>query len=93
VAEPTASDGVKSNRPPVSSRRFEAAIKAGKPCVIDVHMQNVPTPTAGHWNIMDIYRPAKKSPHVAHRLNPKLTNRIAIALRRNPRSRPNPGGP
>ena len=28
-------------------------------------MQNVPTPTAGHWNIMDIYSPGKNVHHVA----------------------------
>jgi DNA-directed RNA polymerase alpha subunit len=42
-----------------------AAIKDGKPCVIDVAMRNNPTPTAGHWNILDIYSPGKKVSHVA----------------------------
>ncbi len=28
-------------------------------------MKNVPTPTAGHWNIMDIYSPGKKVHHVS----------------------------
>lgn len=42
---------------------LEQAIKANKPCVIDVKMVNVPTPTTGHWNIMDIYSPGK---HVHH---------------------------
>ncbi|MCC6196677.1 MAG: thiamine pyrophosphate-binding protein, partial [Burkholderiales bacterium] len=41
------------------------AIKAGKPVVIDVHMKNEPVPTAGHWNIMDIYSPDRKVHHVA----------------------------
>lgn len=41
------------------------AIKAGKPVVLDVYMQNEPVPTAGHWNIMDIYSPGKKVHHVA----------------------------
>ena len=36
-----------------------------KPVVIDAYMKNVPTPTAGHWNIMDIYSPGKKVHHVA----------------------------
>ena len=26
-------------------------------------MKNNPTPTAGHWNIMDIYSPGKKVEH------------------------------
>ena len=29
-------------------------------------MQNEPVPTAGHWNIMDIYSPGKKVHHVSH---------------------------
>jgi acetolactate synthase-1/2/3 large subunit len=28
-------------------------------------MQNEPVPTAGHWNIMDIYSPGKKVHHVS----------------------------
>lgn len=44
---------------------LEEAIASNKPCVIDVQMQNIPTPTAGHWNIMDIYSPDKKVHHVA----------------------------
>jgi acetolactate synthase I/II/III large subunit len=42
-----------------------AAIKAGRPCVIDVAMINNPTPTTGHWNILDIYSPGKQVGHVA----------------------------
>jgi acetolactate synthase-1/2/3 large subunit len=44
---------------------LERAIASRRPFVIDVSMQNVPTPTAGHWNIMDIYSPGKKVHHVA----------------------------
>ena len=44
---------------------LEAAIKAGVPYVLDVIMENAPVPTAGHWNIMDIYSPGKKVTHVA----------------------------
>jgi acetolactate synthase-1/2/3 large subunit len=44
---------------------IERAIQMKKPVVIDVHMKNVPTPTAGHWNIMDIYSPGKRVHHVA----------------------------
>ncbi len=35
------------------------------PVVIDVRMVNVPTPTAGHWNIMDIYSPGKSIHHAS----------------------------
>lgn len=44
---------------------LEAAIGSGKPCVIDVAMINNPTPTSGHWNILDIYSPGKYVSHVA----------------------------
>ena len=39
--------------------------RENKPYVIDVIMQNEPVPTAGHWNIMDIYSPGKKVSHVS----------------------------
>jgi acetolactate synthase-1/2/3 large subunit len=32
------------------------AIAANKPALIQVPMENAPTPTPGHWNILDIYR-------------------------------------
>jgi len=44
---------------------LEAALKAKVPYVLDVIMENAPVPTAGHWNIMDIYSPGKKVHHVA----------------------------
>ena len=44
---------------------IEAAIQKKRPVVIDVHMKHVPTPTAGHWNIMDIYSPGTKVHHLA----------------------------
>ncbi len=44
---------------------LEKAIASGKPCVIDVAMKNNPTPTAGHWNILDIYSPGRKVGHVS----------------------------
>ena len=58
-------DGVKVTSAAGFKPALEAAIKAGKPCVIDFEMQNVPTPTAGHWNIMDIYSPGKKVHHAS----------------------------
>ena len=65
-------------------RRVQAGPGAGdqgrsEPFVIDVIMQNEPVPTAGHWNIMDIYSPGKKVHHVAPgrraRLNPDRAGR------------------
>jgi len=42
-----------------------AAIASEKPTVLDVPMINNPTPTTGHWNILDIYSPDKHVSHVA----------------------------
>jgi acetolactate synthase-1/2/3 large subunit len=45
---------------------MERAIASKKPFVIDVAMQNEPVPTAGHWNINDIYSPGNRAvSHVA----------------------------
>jgi len=41
------------------------AIESNTPVVIDVPMINNPTPTTGHWNILDIYSPGKKVSHVS----------------------------
>lgn len=42
---------------------LEAAIASGRPTVIDVAMVNNPTPTSGHWDILDVYSPDR---HVGH---------------------------
>ena len=44
---------------------LEAAIASGRPTVLDVAMINNPTPTSGHWNILDIYSPQGGVGHVA----------------------------
>lgn len=44
---------------------LEAAIASGRPTVIDVAMINNPTPTSGHWNILDIYSPEGNAGHVS----------------------------
>jgi acetolactate synthase-1/2/3 large subunit len=44
---------------------LEKAVKSKRPFVLDVYMKNAPVPTAGHWNIMDIYSPGKKVHHVS----------------------------
>jgi acetolactate synthase-1/2/3 large subunit len=41
------------------------ALESGRPWVIDVPMRNNPTPTTGHWNILDIYSPGRNISHVA----------------------------
>jgi acetolactate synthase-1/2/3 large subunit len=35
---------------------LEAALASGRPTLIQVPMENAPTPTPGHWDINDIYR-------------------------------------
>jgi acetolactate synthase-1/2/3 large subunit len=58
-------EGVKVTSAAEFRPALEKAIASGKPVVIDVEMQNEPVPTAGHWNIMDIYSPGKRVHHVA----------------------------
>jgi acetolactate synthase I/II/III large subunit len=58
-------DGVQIGAAKEFKPALERAIKAGKPCLIDVVMQNEPVPTAGHWNIMDIYSPGRRVSHVS----------------------------
>jgi acetolactate synthase-1/2/3 large subunit len=41
------------------------AIAMDQPVVLDVAMTNNPTPTTGHWNILDIYSPGAQRSHVA----------------------------
>ena len=65
IAKAYGVDGVKVNSAAEFRPALERAIGSGKPFVIDVVMQNEPVPTAGHWNIMDIYSPGRKVDHVA----------------------------
>jgi len=44
---------------------LEKAVRSNQPVVLDVPMINNPVPTAGHWNILDIYSPGKKISHVS----------------------------
>ena len=57
-------DGVRIESADQFKPALEAAIKANAPYVLDVIMENAPVPTAGHWNIMDIYSPGKHVHHV-----------------------------
>ncbi|MGC1817116.1 MAG: thiamine pyrophosphate-binding protein [Casimicrobiaceae bacterium] len=65
IAKAYGIDGVKIGAAGEFKPALATAIAAAKPFVIDVMMQNEPVPTAGHWNIMDIYSPGKKVHHVS----------------------------
>jgi acetolactate synthase-1/2/3 large subunit len=65
IAKAYGVDGVKIESAAQFRPALERAIAAKRPFVIDVVMQNEPVPTAGHWNIMDIYSPGKKVDHVS----------------------------
>jgi len=56
-------EGVRINAAHEFAPALRAAIASDKAVVIDVPMVNNPVPTAGHWNIMDIYSPQRKVHH------------------------------
>ena len=58
-------DGVRIGSAAEFKPALEAAIASGRPTVIDVAMINNPTPTSGHWNILDIYSPEGGVGHVS----------------------------
>ncbi|THE09694.1 thiamine pyrophosphate-binding protein, partial [Kocuria rosea] len=58
-------EGIKIEKAEEFKPALEKAIASNKPVVIDVAMLNNPVPTAGHWNIMDIYSPDRKIHHVS----------------------------
>ena len=59
IAEAYGVRGIKVDSAAEFKPALERAIALGAPVVIDVSMVNVPTPTTGHWNIMDIYSPGR----------------------------------
>jgi len=65
VAKAYGVEGVRVRSAGAFKPALEAALASGKPTVIDVAMINNPTPTSGHWNILDIYSPDKSVSHVA----------------------------
>ncbi len=56
---------LRGDREGLRHRRSQDRRGAKKPLVIDIVMQNEAVPTAGHWNIMDIYSPGTKVHHVS----------------------------
>ena len=65
VAKAYGVEGVRVRSAAEFKPAFEKAITSGVPTVIDVAMVNNPTPTTGHWNILDIYSPDKDVSHVS----------------------------
>ena len=65
IAKAYGIDGVKVASAADFKPALERAIAMKRPVVIDVAMQNEPVPTAGHWNIMDIYSPGRKVHHAS----------------------------
>ncbi|WP_412563544.1 thiamine pyrophosphate-binding protein [Thalassobius sp. MITS945101] len=57
--------GIKINSAEELLPTLETAIASGRPTVLDVPMINNPTPTTGHWNILDIYSPDADVSHVS----------------------------
>jgi acetolactate synthase-1/2/3 large subunit len=58
-------EGIRINSAAELKPALIEAIAMNKPVVLDVPMINNPVPTAGHWNILDIYSPGKKVSHVS----------------------------
>lgn len=65
IAHAYGCDGVKITSAADFKPALEAAIASGRPTVIDVAMINNPTPTSGHWNILDIYSPEGNAGHLS----------------------------
>lgn len=65
IAKAYGVEGVKISSAAEFKPALQTAIQANKPYVLDVAMINNPVPTAGHWNIMDIYSPGKQIHHVS----------------------------
>ena len=65
IARAYGAEGVRISSADELLPALQAAIASGKPTVLDVAMINNPTPTTGHWNILDIYSPDKAVSHVA----------------------------
>jgi acetolactate synthase-1/2/3 large subunit len=56
VARAYGAEGVRIERAEDLAPALRRALAAGRPTVLDVPMTNDPVPTAGHWDINDIYQ-------------------------------------
>ena len=64
VARAYGAEGIRIDAAENFRPALEKAIAMGRPVVLDVAMKNNPTPTTGHWNILDIYSPGEQRSHV-----------------------------
>jgi acetolactate synthase I/II/III large subunit len=65
IARAYGCEGVRVSSADAFRPALEAAIASRRPTVIDVAMVNNPTPTSGHWNILDIYSPDGSGGHAS----------------------------
>jgi acetolactate synthase I/II/III large subunit len=63
IARAYGAEGVRISAADEFKPALQRAIQSNRPFVIDVPMQNEPVPTAGHWNILDIYSPGRAISH------------------------------
>jgi acetolactate synthase I/II/III large subunit len=56
MARSFGADGVAISSADQLGPALRAAIASNRPTLIQVPMENAPTPTPGHWDINDIYR-------------------------------------
>jgi len=56
MARACGADGVMVKAADEFAPALRAALASNRPSLIQVPMENAPTPTPGHWNILDIYR-------------------------------------
>jgi len=65
IAKAYGANGIKISAAKEFLPALKEAIESGIPTVLDVAMINNPTPTTGHWNILDIYSPNDDVSHVS----------------------------
>jgi acetolactate synthase-1/2/3 large subunit len=65
IARAYGCEGERLNSAAELAPALRRALSSGKPYLLDVPMKNNPTPTTGHWNILDIYAPDKQLEHAA----------------------------
>jgi len=56
MARSFGAEGIAIERAEDLGPALQRALASNKPTLIQVPMENAPTPTPGHWNILDIYR-------------------------------------